>query len=106
MSEKELLDQVERYLNGEMTKEERARFDALRAEDAVLNERVAEHRHFIGLIKQYGERLEFEQRLDAIHEEIDVHALEDEMMVHPSWVVRLWRNHHSKIAVAASIAIT
>jgi len=34
-----------------------------------------------------------------------VHTLTEELMVHPSWVVRLWRNHHSKISVAASIAI-
>jgi len=105
MSEKELLDQIDRYLNGEMTKEERARFESLRIEDAAVNEKVVEHKHFVGLIKQYGERLELERRLDAIHEEIDVHTLEDELMIHPSGIVRLWRNHHSKISVAASIAI-
>ena len=105
MSEKELLDQIDRYLNGEMTKEERARFESLRIEDASVNEKVVEHKHFVGLIKQYGERLELERRLDAIHEEIDVHTLEDELMIHPSGIVRLWRNHHSKISVAASIAI-
>jgi serine protease Do len=26
-------------------------------------------------------------------------------MAHPSWMVQLWRHHHSKISVAASIAI-
>ena len=105
MSEKELLDQIDRYLNGEMTKEERARFESLRIEDAAVNEKVVEHKHFVGLIKQYGERLELERRLDAIHEEIDVQTLEDELTIHPSGIVRLWRNHHSKISVAASIAI-
>lgn len=101
----QLTETIERYLNGEMTKVERANFEKLRSEDASVNAQVAEHRHFTSLIKQYGERLELEKRLDAIHDEIDVHALEDELMVHPSWVVRMWRNHHSKISVAASIAI-
>jgi S1-C subfamily serine protease len=105
MSDNQLFDQIERYLSGEMTKEERSRFEILRLEDAQLNEQVTEHKHFTGLIKQYGERLELERRLDAIHSEIDVEALEDEYMIHPSFIVRLWRNHHSKISVAASIAI-
>lgn len=101
----QLTETIERYLNGEMTKAERANFEKLRSEDAGVNAQVAEHRHFTSLIKQYGERLELEKRLDAIHDEIDVHALEDELMIHPSWIVRMWRNHHSKISVAASIAI-
>jgi serine protease Do len=105
MSDKELLDMMERYLSGEMTREERARFENLRSGDAEVNDKFTEHKLFVGMIKQYGERLELERRLDAIHEEIDVQALEDELTVHPSWIVRLWRNHHSKIAVAASITI-
>ena len=79
----QLTETIERYLNGEMTKAERAQFEELRAKDADVNTKVAEHKHFTNLIKQYGERLELEQRLDAIHDEIDVQALEDEMMIHP-----------------------
>ncbi|MGZ3872486.1 MAG: trypsin-like peptidase domain-containing protein [Mucilaginibacter sp.] len=105
MNDYQLTETIERYLNGEMDSDERARFETLRREDAGINAKVAEHKHFAGLIKQYGERLELERRLNAIHDEIDVHALEDELMIHPSWVVRMWRNHHSKISVAASIAI-
>jgi serine protease Do len=105
MSDNQLFDQIERYLNGEMTKAERTQFEKLRAENAEVNEAVAEHKQFTTLIKQYGERLELEKRLDAIHDEIDVEALEDAFLIHPSGIVRLWRNHHSKISVAASIAI-
>src|SRR5580693_4136618 len=105
MSDSEILEQIERYLNGEMTRQERAAFEILRNENAEVNEQVTEHKHFTNLIKQYGERLELERRLDAIHDEIDVNTLEDELKIHPSFIVRLWRNHHSKISVAASIAI-
>ncbi|MBS1530099.1 MAG: trypsin-like peptidase domain-containing protein, partial [Bacteroidetes bacterium] len=42
---------------------------------------------------------------NAIHQEIDVHAIEEQVAVRPSWIVQLWRDHHSKISVAASIAI-
>src|SRR6185312_12893052 len=105
MSDNQLLEVIEKYLNGEMTKDERARFEVLRNENAEINNKVTEHKHFTNLVKQYGERLELEKRLDAIHDEIDVHALEEELMIKPSWIVSLWRNHHSKISVAASIAI-
>ncbi len=105
MSDNQLLEVIEKYLNGEMTEDERARFEKLRNENADINDKVAEHKQFTSLIKQYGERLELERRLNAIHDEIDVHAMEEELMIHPSWIVRMWRNHHSKISVAASIAI-
>jgi serine protease Do len=105
MSDNQLIEQIERYLNGDMAKAERAGFETLRAENPDVNSKVTEHKHFTNLIKQYGERLELEQRLNAIHDEIDVHTLKEELMIHPSGIVRLWRNHHSKISVAASIAI-
>ncbi len=105
MIDNQLTEVIERYLNNEMGKDERASFEKLRNENADVNKQVIEHKHFTNLIKQYGERLELEQRLNAIHSEIDVHTLKEELMIHPSWVVQLWRNHHSKISVAASIAI-
>jgi hypothetical protein len=105
MSDNQLLEQIERYLDSRMIKEERAQFEKQRSENPEINNQIAEHKHFTGLIKQYGERLELERRLNAIHDEIDVHALEEKLMVHPVWIVRMWRNHHSKISVAASIAI-
>ena len=105
MNDNQLLEVIEKYLNGEMTREERARFEILRNENAEINSKVTEHKHFTGLIKQYGERLELEKRLNAIHDEIDIEVLDNELRIHPSGIVRLWRNHHSKISVAASIAI-
>jgi len=101
----QLTEAIERYLNGEMTGEERDRFNRFRKENADVDSKIAEHQHFAGLLKQYRERLELENRLNAIHNEIDVHALVEEMTVHPSWIVQLWRNHHSKMSVAASITI-
>jgi serine protease Do len=105
MSELQLTELIERYLNGDLSSEERERFEALRQENAAVDRKITDHAHFTGLIKQYGQRVELEKRLNAIHQEIDVHALTEELTVHPNWVVKLWRNHHSKISVAASIAI-
>jgi serine protease Do len=105
MSDIELLTVIERYLNGEMNADERARFEMLRHDNAAVDHKVKEHQLFTEKIKQYGERLQFETLLNEIHNEIDVQALKDEFVHHPSAIVRLWRNHHSKISVAASITI-
>src|ERR1700761_8987847 len=105
MTEQKLQEEIERYLSGEMTAQERRQFEALRKEDASLNDKIAEHQLFTQVLKQYNTRMALETRLNAIHDEIDVHTLAESLMIHPSWVVRLWRNHHSKISVAASIAI-
>ena len=105
MSESQLLEVIERYLNGEMSQDERIRFEALRRENNSVEHYVAEHQQFMGLLKQYAERVELENRLNAIHQEIDVHTLKESLMEHPSWIVQLWRNHHSKISVAATIAL-
>ncbi|HWD89450.1 MAG TPA: serine protease [Mucilaginibacter sp.] len=105
MRDEQLLEAIERYLNGEMNADERREFEQLRMENAEVDQRVNEHQQFVGVLKQYGERVELEKRLNAIHQEIDVHAIEEEVAIRPSWIVTLWREHHSKISVAASIAI-
>jgi len=105
MSENQLLEKIERYSNGEMSAAERKEFEAMRKADAGFDAKVMEHHFFAGLLKQYSERVELESRLNTIHQEIDVHNLKESLMAHPSWIVRLWRNHHSKISVAASVTI-
>jgi serine protease Do len=105
MNEHQLLDVIERYLNGEMDQDERMRFELLRKGNTDIDSRVTEHQQFTEALRHYAERVELEHRLNAIHEEIDVHTLKEDLMVHPSWVVQLWRSHHSKISVAATVAL-
>src|ERR1700744_2810931 len=105
MNDGKLLEEIERYLNGEMNADERKQFETLNSSDAAIAQKIAEQKEFLKVLKQYSDRLALETRLNAIHDEIDVHSLADELSIHPSWVVRLWRNHHSKISVAASIII-
>ena len=105
MRDEQLLEVIERYLSGQMNADERKAFEQLRTENAEVDTKVIEHQQFTVLLKQYGERVALESRLNAIHHEIDVHAIAEEVTIHPSWIVKLWRDHHSKISVAASIAI-
>ncbi len=104
-TDQQLTEAIERYLDGEMTGEELARFEQYRRDNADVDNKIVEHKHFTGLLKQYRERIDLENKLNAIHNEINVHQLVEEMTVHPSWIIQLWRNHHSKISVAASVAI-
>src|ERR1700748_2809002 len=105
MRDEQLLEVIERYLNGEMNADERRAFEQLRMENAEVDGKVIEHQQFTSLLKQYGERVQLENRLNAIHLEIDVHAIAEEVTIRPSWIIQMWRQHHSKISVAASIAI-
>lgn len=105
MNDNKLQEDIEKYLDGSMAVEERKQFELLRRQDATINQKIAEHQVFTKLLKQYSDRLALENRLNAIHDEIDVHTLTEELMSHPSGIVRLWRNHHSKISVAASVTI-
>jgi len=105
MSERQVLENIERYHSGQMTAAERKEFEAMRKADAGFDAKVVEHQLFAGLLKQYSERVELENRLNTIHQEIDVHDLKESLMAHPLWIVRIWRNHHSKISVAASVTI-
>jgi len=105
MNSNQLTEAIERYLNGEMDEQERAEFNQLRKDNADVERSITEHQQFAAMLKQYKDRLALEDRLNAIHDEIDVHTLVEEMTVHPSRLVQMWRNNHSKISVAASIAI-
>jgi len=105
MSDQQLLEVIEKYLNGDMSQDERTKFELLRKENADIDSRVKEHLQFTAVLKQYAERVELENRLNAIHDEIDVHTLKEDLMVHPSGIVQFWRHHHSKISVAATVAL-
>jgi len=105
MTDYQLNETIERYLNGDLEAEEKVRFETLCQENPAVNKQVTDYVHFTGLIKQYGERVELESRLNAIHQEIDVHTLIEQVTERPNWIVQLWHNHHSKISVAASIAV-
>lgn len=105
MSNHLLTELTDRYVNGEMTDAERMEFEKLCRSNAEVNSRVNEHLNFVEILKNYGERNTLKQHLNAIHDSMDVEQMIDDAVEKPARVVQLWRNHHSKISVAASIAI-
>jgi S1-C subfamily serine protease len=105
MNDNQILELIEKYINGEMSRVEKAKFEILRQENADIEARVNEHRQFLTILKQYSDRIELEQRLNAIHSEIDVDSLKESFAEHPSRIVQIWRDHHSKISVAATLLL-
>jgi len=105
MSEPQLLDWIERYLNHELSEEGQMEFEQMREKDVRLNGLITEHRQFLKSMSDWSERLDFENKLNAIHQEIDLDAVKEQLGIRQSIVVTLWRAHHSKFSVAASIAI-
>ncbi|MEX8546797.1 MAG: S1C family serine protease [Mucilaginibacter sp.] len=105
MSEPQLLDWIERYLGHKLSEDEQLEFEVMRLGDPRLNERIKEHQQFMKYMHSWNERVEFEHKLNAIHDEIDVDAVKQTLGFRQNRVIALWRNHHSKISVAASVAI-
>jgi len=105
MNDNQVFELIEKYINGELTRVEKAKFEILRQENPEIDSRVEEHRQFLAVLKQYAERVELENRLNAIHSEIDVDSLKDSLAEHPSKIVQFWRHHHSKISVAATLLL-
>ncbi|MCD0488911.1 serine protease [Pedobacter sp. MC2016-14] len=104
-NEIELDSIIEDYLNGKLSAEEAKAFEQLRANDPVVDHKVVSHKVFLDAMKDYADVLALKERMDQAHEGIDVAALSKKLGPHPSYIVNLWRNNKSAIAVAASFIL-
>lgn len=105
MSNSVVFENIERYLNGEMNEQERAAFDVRRSTDADLDLQVVEHAQFMNILSEYGKRTVLAEKMQAIHASIDVDSIKAEVEDKPALFVRLWKAHHAKISVAASVTV-
>jgi len=107
MEEIVLLDAVERYLNGEMTAQEKTYFEDLRSKTPEIDQMVVEHHLFLNQLNQYGDQKQMKVKLHDIHN----HLLEmgeitqgEPAVIKGAKILQLWNRHKRTIAVAASIA--
>ncbi len=107
MEEIVLLDAVERYLNGEMTAQEKSYFEDLRNKTPEVDQMVVEHQLFMNQMNQFGDQKRMKTQLHNIHN----HLLEtgeitqsESFSVKGARVIQLWNRHKRTVAVAASIA--
>ncbi|MCU0389257.1 MAG: serine protease [Chitinophagaceae bacterium] len=101
-----MFDLVERYLNGEMSVQEKEQFELLRRQNAELDQFVVEQQMFLSNLKHYGEHREMKHKLQHLHNHLVetgaiTESAEEEKLAP---VVRFWQKNKRTIAVAASIA--
>ncbi|MFC5284728.1 S1C family serine protease [Pedobacter alpinus] len=104
-SEIELIKKIESYLYQEMSTEEVLSFEEERKNDATLDLKVITHLDFLKTLKAFGEQKDLKLAMEAIHEELDMDVLVEELKEKPSKVVILWNKYKKNLAVAATVAI-
>lgn len=103
MEKLQLLDTVEKYLQGELSPEEKDRFEQLRKQDPEVDQLVVEQTMFLQQMDRFGEWKNFKSTLHDIHNQLlDSGEIKEE--VPKAVVVQLWRKYKKVMAVAASIA--
>ena len=101
----ELQSIIEAYLRGDLSEKEKADFDLLRASDPEVDHKFVEHSALLKQLSAFGERKQLMAEMDAIHETIDVDAIQRELVPASSRVVRLWHKYRVSTAIAASVAL-
>ena len=101
----DLIERIESYLRGEMSKEEQEEFERLRSSDPSVDQKVVAHANFIKQIQEYGAHRQLISQMNMIHEQLDVETIKTE--VTPTRVIlrALWSKYRVNAAVAASVAI-
>jgi serine protease Do len=103
MEDIQLLEVVEKYLNGEMTQEEKTYFEQLRQSSPEVDQMVVEHAIFLNQLTNFASKKNFRHSLQEAH-----HRLQEEGAIKEEVpavkVVSMFRKYRKVLAVAASIA--
>jgi serine protease Do len=105
MNDMILTREIERYLEGEMTMQEKAAFEALRQSDPHVNEQVLAQQALIAQLKSYGERLALQDRLNNIRDSLNMDALRAATAPAAPKVISMRRRMVASVAAAACIAL-
>lgn len=103
MEDIQLPEAVERYMQGQMTGEERAQFEQLRKSNPEIDQFVVEHSLFLTQLNEFGERKQFRSALHEIHNNL-LGTGDIKPQVTKAKVVDLFKKYRRVWAVAASIA--
>jgi len=100
-----IFDAVERYLNGEMTPEEKVYFEQLRNNNPEIDQMVVEHSMFLHQMDAFADVRAFKNVLHETHNKLlaDGSLAEGEVPANGK-VISLWRKYRKVTAIAASIA--
>ncbi len=99
MNDIHLIQEIERYLDGEMSVPEREAFEALRRNDPAIDQQVTEHQQLLQEFRAHGRRKDFQRRMDAIHAKAEIP--QPSASIRNLSIRRTWLN----LAAAACIAL-
>lgn len=105
--EMSLLRDIERYLEGEMSEQEKTAFEELRRTNPLINKQVEEHQLFLLHLGNYGQRQQLQAKLNRIHQQLDMPALRQQAQESNLAAKRLSirRRTITNLAAAACIAL-
>jgi serine protease Do len=100
-----IFDAVERYLNGDMTTEEKTYFEQLRNNNPDIDQLVVEHSMFLHQMDAYADNRAFRALLHETHNKLLLDGTLAEGEVKGTGkVVSIWRKYRRVATIAASIA--
>lgn len=100
-----LIEQVEHYLRGEMTAEQKELFEKRRLNDAELDQLVVEHTFFLQGVNAFGSIKAFKHCLSEVETQLISEGLIGlSPLKGKAKVIFLWKKYKRNITVAASIA--
>jgi S1-C subfamily serine protease len=100
-----LIDAVERFVNGEMTPQEKIYFEDLRKNNPELDQAVVEQLFFLNELNNFGATKSFKHRLHETQQQLaDEGFVFHSPVVGKAKLVQLWNKYRKTVAVAASIA--
>ena len=100
-----LIDAAERFVNGEMSAEEKIYFEDLRKNNPELDQAVVEQIFFLNQLESFSHKKNFKTLLIEVENKLTQEKfLTRTPATAPSKIIQLWQRYKKDIAVAASIA--
>ncbi len=100
-----LIDAAERFLNGEMSAEEKIYFEDLRKNNPELDQAVVEQIFFLNQLDNYCHKKNFKSLLADVQTKLTQENFITRSAVQStSRIIQIWQRYKKDIAVAASIA--
>jgi S1-C subfamily serine protease len=105
MEDLKILEAIERYINGQMSADERMYFEQLRKTNPEIDQAVVEHTFFLQQINRFDSRRKFKGLLNDVHIDLaEKGAIKSPRLQGKAKVVYLFNRYKRVAAIAASIA--
>ncbi|HTB52353.1 MAG TPA: serine protease [Ferruginibacter sp.] len=100
-----ILENLERYVSGEMSQQEKIAFEELRKTDPHVDQLAVEHSYFLHELDRYSALKNYRHSLHEVENKLAEQGLITQPQIKGAEkVIYLWKRYRRNIAVAASIA--